>query len=226
MSPIKSEFCERLFETIVNHLLLNTLKCDIYVPSQIREAKSGLDALFHSGKKKPLMLQYKVVEQYIKSLSGFKKPSFHFDLHQDKNGHYTQHNLLVNKTKRHNIAGYVVPGFVTYCALYKNYHENTLLDKTYLIMPKQRIGDKHPHSIQYDSDHGYQCSKEKYEVEICSLSEIKQKISNCTEVSKQDFIDTIASIMREEQCVCEWQEDLEKQVDMFLARNHIALLAL
>ena len=47
----KSEFSERLFETLVNHEILKQLKCDIYIPSQTNKAHLGLDALFQEKKK-------------------------------------------------------------------------------------------------------------------------------------------------------------------------------
>ena len=226
MASGKNHFCERLFETLTNHVLLNaldSLSCDIYIPSQVKEAKSGLDALFHSGKRKLLMLQYKIAEEYTKPPLKLKKPAFHFDLHKSSKG-YVQHNLLVHKAKRYGCAGYAVPGFVTYGDLYDSYHSGKLLENSYLIVPKHIIGDKKHHSIKFNKYHAYQCSERANEIEIWPLAKLisKPEQLDCPAFSKEEFIESF----REEEMIDNTNNNLEKQVDLFLAQNKIILLAL
>ncbi len=57
------EFCEKLYENIVNSILLRK-GLDIYIPSQNKEIKSGIDSLFQNGKRKVMLIQYKKVNKY------------------------------------------------------------------------------------------------------------------------------------------------------------------
>ena len=83
----KSEFSEKFFEILVDHLLLNH-GFQIFIPSQNKENKLGYDALINNiksimGTKKRIngfALQYKIVEKY-------KKP-------QNKKGSYFRNYLI------------------------------------------------------------------------------------------------------------------------------------
>lgn len=189
---IKSEFSERLFETLINHEILCSLGCDIYIPTQAKESQSGLDALFQGRKRKILALQYKVVNQYDKIPNYLKAPAFQFNLHYDEKG-YTQHNHLAKKSIRGLNAFYAVPAFVGYKELYNNYHLKTLLDNSYLISPGREINDKKHHYINFDTNStAYLHSKEKVSVQLKTLSDLPRILEECDSYSKDSLVQLLS----------------------------------
>lgn len=212
-------FSERLFETLVNHILLNTLKCDIYIPSQVKEASSGLDALFQRGGRKLLAIQYKVVEQYQRIPTGLTAAAFHFDIHSKE-----QHNHLVKKSNK-MLAGYVVPAFVSYQALFDTYHNGTLLNDSYFIQPDIKIRDSNYHQIKFDRATAFLCSKDPQHLAIYSLAELQKMFCESIKWTKEGFLNEYAD---------EWQisrdenspKEIEEKVTALLAKNRIVLFAL
>lgn len=173
----KSEFSEKLYENLVNTELLKKTGYDIYIPSQKREEKTGIDVLFQSGKRKVLYLQYKIVEEYDRVPSYFKSTkAFKFTIYKSKRNGYSQHNSLVKKVKRGLNCGYFVPCFTTYDDLYKFFHTNKLIDNSRLLQPtislvaKKGIG----HFIDFDSSTSFQHSKNGDELPIFELTRMIQ----------------------------------------------------
>ena len=195
----KSQFSERLYETLINHLFLSR-GFDIYVPSQNKEAALGYDALFQNGKRKIGMFQYKIIKEYE------RKPIYHnsadhayaFNLHGPKNKSYEQHNNLFKRMNRGIICGYVVPCFIEYKELFSYYHNTNsnnnnncnneaLLDHSLLIKPTVKITDNNYHYITFDNKIAYLHSKEKIQLEIQSLSEFIGSIKESKDYSKETF---------------------------------------
>lgn len=184
---IKSEFCEKLFENLINHIILQNFNVDIYIPSQNREAKSGIDALFQYGKVKILLLQYKVSYNYKKKPTSFNScNTFKFNLHKNSRGEYVQHNKLVKNTNKGLLCGYFVPVFNTYKELYNFYHNGLLLSNCRLIIPRSPIKDSKNHFIQYDNSCALQCSSEKKECKMLNFNE--KSIDALPEYTKEEFI--------------------------------------
>ena len=223
----KSEFSERLFETLVNHEILNQLKSDIYIPSQTNEAHLGLDALFQGKKRKILALQYKVVNKYKRVPFYFKTPAFKFDLHKDKKG-YTQHNQLVEKTKRGLNAFYVIPTFITYEDLYNKYHLGDLLDNLYFILPTKKIKDNEYHYINFDTNcTAYMHSHEKISIRVNTFSDLRQLFEQSDYLSKESFIQLFFDdeiVNQDKDQYINLQQD--QQIISFLRENNIILFAL
>ena len=186
---IKSEFSERLFETLINHEILKQLGCDIFIPSQVKESKSGLDALFFNKKRRRILaLQYKVVNEYIRIPKGLKARAFQFVLHKDKNG-YTQHNHLFKNSLNGLNSYYVVPAFVKYNELYGSYRSGILLSKTHVISPGKKINDKKYHYINFDTNsNAYLHSHEKESLQIETLSDLRIIIEECNYWSKDSLL--------------------------------------
>lgn len=217
----KSQFSERLFETLMNHELLNKLKCDIYIPSQSKEAKSGLDALFQRRHKKLLALQYKIVIEDKRNTDKLPLPCYRFNLH--KRNQFMQHNLLVKKAKRGLLAGYAVPLFVSYDDLFSAYHSRNLLNYSRLIIPHQKIHDSKSHYIAYNCSKAFQHSRKATNLSIESFSSILSKLETTESYSKEDFI----NLFIEDEIFSENDfEKVEKQIETYLAINRISLFAL
>lgn len=218
---IKSEFSERLFETLVNHELLNQLKCDIYIPSQSKEAKSGFDALFQGGRKKLLALQYKIVKEDKRNIDELALPCYRFNLH--KRNRFMQHNLLVKKANRGLLAGYAVPLFVSYDDLFSAYHSHNLLNHSRLIISHHKIYDLQPHFITYNCSEAFQHSRESINLSIGSLSSIPNQLESVESYSKESFI----NLFIENEIIPKNDfEKTEKQIETYLAVNRITLFAL
>lgn len=199
-----SEFPEKAFETYINHFLLEE-GFNLYIPSQVREAKLAYDALINNLKSKtgriiPIAFQYKIVSEYAVHK---KAKNFKFDLLANKDRKtkitkYAQHNILFNKNRasKYFAAGYIVPYFVTYDALYENIDKNTLLKNSYFIRPQHKIPDG-PYAYHYymfDKITVKQHSSEPLEDEIISLRKLLNKVDNAI---NNDYAVPIESFIQE-----------------------------
>ena len=150
------EFPEKLFESLVNHELMNSFsklskKVILWSPSQSKEASLGYDALFKSGVKKLIAIQYKIPKRkYSRKHIG----CFRFDLHKNKRGECKQHGLLCDLLAKHVVDDvvYCVPLFVENSKL-NNYARSETLTKMHVaqIRPKRLISIKGSHHCVYDS---------------------------------------------------------------------------
>lgn len=176
----KSEFPEKIYETLINHFLLSK-GFDIYVPSQNKEAKLGYDALFQYGKIKVAFLQYKTVNEYDRKpkCHGRSTRAFKFDLYYSKGNGYRQHNLLVKKNARGINCGYFVPCFIEYDTLYNTYHTSSLVNScnSIMIRPTKIISDNNYHYISFDNKrYVVQHSKEESKVQSFSVNDFLNSI--------------------------------------------------
>lgn len=183
----KCEFSEKLFENLVNAEILNRGGLDIYIPSQRKESKSGLDALFQTKKRKVLLIQYKISSRYElkKTPSGMNYPTYKFNIYKNKSGDHTQHNKLVEKIKKGLKCGYGVPLFHTYRELYDLYHSGQLLNFSYLISPTSKIIDNASHYVDYDDTMAIQHSPTK---SYCEKKSILIELNQSKGFSKDEFI--------------------------------------
>lgn len=196
----RSRFPEKIFEIFVNYFLLSK-GFDIYVPSQIKEAKLGYDALFQNGKIKIGILQYKIVTKYVRKPKEHSSANnvYYLKLHKDKALKYTQHNLLVKKANKGIKCGYAVPCFVEYQDLYDYYHNKHLLKKSFIIIPKYQISDKKNHYITFDDKgNAFLHSKEQQNIEINNLEDFINSIMESENEYDKDKLTNILYEVLEE----------------------------
>ncbi len=194
----KSEFSEKFFEILVDHLLLNH-GFQIFIPSQNKENKLGYDALINNiksimGTKKRIngfALQYKIVEKYKKPQN--KKENFKFKLHPAHN--YRQHNKLCKCNQIGKfIAAYCVPNFVTIADLYLNLNGGSLLSNSMLIFPKIHIIDNNSHYITFGHLTAHQHSSEQNNCDIKNFEQILKEQDAEHLMFPEVFIEFLESI--------------------------------
>ncbi len=191
----KSEFSEKFFEILIDHVLL-CKGFNIYVPSQFKEVKLGYDALINNlknikGRIQAFAFQYKIVEKYDRCPANGDR--FRFNLHP--NHTYMQHNKLYNLNKFKKIfAGYVVPTFITLGELYSNLNSRLLLSNSLFIFPQAKITDKKSHYMSFSNSAAHQHSREQINCEIKSLTEIIANNNSDFIMSPEAFIDTLYGI--------------------------------
>ncbi len=138
----RCEFPEKLFESLVNHELMNNLlslglKPNMWSPSQIQEASLGYDVLFQDPLSKIIAIQYKVPSyKYLRK----HKNCFKFDLHKNKSNICKQHEILVNELKKGTISNvvYMAPRFMGIKEL-NEYVQNGSLLKHIAVIPPARL---------------------------------------------------------------------------------------
>lgn len=156
---MKSEFCEKHYETFINHELLNR-GYDMFIPSQKQEGELGFDAMIGKCKQfKPLILQYKIPRN-VSHQSTYD--IFKFNIHKH-NGQFTQHNTLVMYNRYGINAVYCAPLFYKYSDLNKYLHCNQIISNSKVIIPTTPLNSG-SHHIKYTykgaqlfSNHGYDC---------------------------------------------------------------------
>lgn len=194
---INTEFCEKLFESMVNHELLNIyqkqgLIATLYSPSQTEEATLGYDALFNLFSSKGarcIAFQYKICCKYKRNPKKFRKrwSVYKFNVYKSKKRAYNQHNLLVDSHKKKISSLYCAPKFVSTSDLYKYSSTNQLLRNCIFITPKIKLGKK-------EKQHFYVYEKDRKKVEMHSSFPIQCE-SFGFENSDMN-IDSIKSIFR------------------------------
>lgn len=218
----QSEFCEKMFENLINHELLNK-GLDIYIPSQRKESKSGYDALFNGKKKKVFVLQYKVVSQYNKNTyDKMKAEKFKYDIYGKKDkGLYSfnQNKALVRLNKKGIKAGYYVPSFIDYNSLFCKLHNGTLLNHSFLITPEDIIDKKVPHYVVFDENEAWHYCRNPSKVDIFSLETLLDD-QDCLQISKETFENIIWEVIQEEQ-----SSDIKPSIDSYLASNKLVIIA-
>lgn len=211
----KMNISEKLFENLINAELLKLTGCDIYIPSQVKEAKTGIDALFQNGKRKVLFLQYKISKQYILTPKYLNKNSYRFPLHKSSKRGYNQHNKLVDKSKKYKSVGYLVPLFSSYDELYYYYHSGNLLTNVRLIVPQTKIYDNKYHYINYDDHKAFQHSNSKEQCDIFKISEIIEYAPTMSLEELYNFVideEKYYNINKEETTMGKIKNEFEKEL--------------
>lgn len=186
----KSEFSEKLYETLCIHELLNIFSNSaIYCPSQNKEGKLGYDALFNVKRfRKVIVIQFKVAEKYLKEPKYFSpgRNCYKFNIHQKNN--CFQHNRLVtyNRGKKY-IALYCTPKFVGFKELYSYCQKSNLINNSALLYPQIKINDQKYHFINYCDSAAYQHSKKLDIVQMLSLDILCDLVEKLDGVSANEF---------------------------------------
>ena len=148
---MKCEFCEKMYETFVNHELLSN-GCKLWIPSQNEERQGGFDSMVMDRHFQVCCLQYKIPE-YTKSRRPFwgGQKVFKFYAHKDVSSNkYKQHNLLVQLNRMGIQAYYCAPHFIQCSDLYNNLASLTLLSNSALLKPIYKLTPSPSHVIEYD----------------------------------------------------------------------------
>lgn len=151
----KCEFPEKLFESLVNHELMNLFskkhsKVNLWSPSQSKEASLGYDALFETGSRKLIAVQYKIpIYKYAKKY----KDCFRFELHKNSKKECKQHKLLCELLDKHIIddVAYIAPNFIEIKKLNNYSRSGTLLNHIAQIKPVKLLSYYGNHHCVYGS---------------------------------------------------------------------------
>ena len=149
----RCEFPEKLFESLVNHELINLFskrhtKVNLWSPSQTKEASLGYDSLFEAGARKLVAIQYKVPSyRYVSKYKG----CFKFELHKNSNKECKQHELLCELLDKHIVDNvfYIAPEFLENRKLNNYSRSGTLLKHIAQITPTKLISYKGNHHCVY-----------------------------------------------------------------------------
>ena len=194
---MKCEFCEKAYETFVNHELINN-GIILYIPSQTQENNLGYDVCFFGKRFQICCMQYKIVE-FVKSRRAFWKRQHIFKfttLKDSKTQKFKQHNLLVFLNKLGINSVYCAPLFTKNSDLYNYLTSNTLIKNSALLKPIHPLfNPPKTHSIEFNSHQAYQFCKNSEALKITNFNEL---FTGSKWYSEEDLLNLLKEILQED----------------------------
>ena len=210
---MKCEFCEKAYETFINHELINN-GIIVYIPSQQQENNLGYDVCLCGKRFQICCMQYKTAE-FVKSRRAFWKGQqiFKFTTLKDsKTQTFKQHNLLVFLNNLGICSVYCAPLFIKNSDLYNFLTSNTLVKNSALLKPIHSLfNPPNTHSIEFNSYQAYQFCKNSEALEIINFNEL---FTGSKWYSEEELLNVLKQIL---------QEDGESLTSI-LAKNKMILL--